>query len=157
MAHAGYIFLIVLGLYLLHELIHMLTASIIGLEINGVGATTRPYPHLYVSIVWPKSQIKKYIYLFCSPIVTAILFAVHISFDIPNSHLFTYAFIIQIIMETNPFYSDFTIALFTRNVKWQHSQKVSYKEMFLKHQFSRLWYFHFIIWGCIIIFLASLI
>jgi hypothetical protein len=69
-----------------------------------------------------------------------------------------FAFCLQIIIETNPFYSDITIAIITakNNLKYGKSYEADYKKIFSKYQFSKFWYLNFILWMVLILLLTKL-
>lgn len=149
--------LLIFFLLLLHELGHIISAKIMGLSIKKIGVSSKPYPHVFVAVQWAKERIKRYIYLFSGTAVTLTLFLISFSFHFFDVRSLMYAFIIQLIIETNPFYSDFTIAIVTRKINTLGiNTKNYYQEIYKNHAFSSLWYIHFIIWACITFLLINL-
>lgn len=140
-------------LYILHELGHIVTAKILKLQIFNIGFLFKPFPHIYVAIKWPKNHWHKYIYLFSGTFITLCLFFISLYFDFFDNKYLYWAFMIQFIIELNPFYSDFTIA-FVSKKKYSEKQMKSYANnyntQFKKHQFSFNWYIHFVLWTLII-------
>ncbi len=70
----------------------------------------------------------------------------------------------ELIIETNPIYSDFVLLKQQSNVVLKETNRRNYLDQYINHQanyfrgeyfFTPLWYLHFIIWGSIIIFLFS--
>lgn len=140
-----------------HELGHIISAKIISLNIYKVGFTFTPYPHVYVAVEWTPNNLKRYIYLFSGILATIILFLISYWFNFFYTKLLIYSFIIQFILETNPFYSDFVIANITNEIKNNgiESNINSYKKIFNDYIFSIKWYIHFIIWMLLILFLIK--
>ncbi len=147
------LFIFLFGLIVFHELGHITFAKLLNLSIQKIGFQLKPYPHFFVAVKWPKNRLKKFIYLFSGTFFTLVLFIVSIYnrfFELP---ILYWAFFIQFTIETNPFYSDFTIAFVSNNKlnKGVKSYAENYKVQFQKYQYSFRWYFHFIIWTSIII------
>lgn len=140
-------------LLILHELGHIVTAKILRLQIFNIGFLFKPYPHFYVAIKWPKRKLQKYLYLFSGTFITLCLFFISLYFNFFDNKYLYWTFMIQFIIELNPFYSDFTIAI-VYGKESSKSQIKSYADnydtQFKKYQFSFNWYIHFIIWTLII-------
>ncbi|MBW8049879.1 MAG: hypothetical protein FVQ77_05980 [Cytophagales bacterium] len=143
-----------------HELGHIIFAKILGLDIQKVGFSLRPYPHVFVSIKWPYKKTEKLIYLFSGSFITLSLFFISFVNDFFEHKFLYYAFAIQFIIETNPFYSDFTIAVVSNNIeRLKNNRNINadfYKNQFLKYQFSFKWYIHFVLWTLLITLLFNL-
>ncbi len=149
------IFVFLLAIF--HELGHVISAKILKLPIHKIGFQFRPYPHFYVAVQWPRNSTQKYIYLFSGTFFTVMLFIISLANQFFGLTILYWAFIIQLITETNPFYSDFTIALVS-NAKLNKGVKSyaeNYKLQFKKYQFSSKWYVHFIIWTSILMLLIK--
>lgn len=143
-----FVLFLVISLLVLHELGHILAAKILKLEIKKVGLSLKPYPHAFVAIEWTKVNFKRYIYLFSGFAVTVVLFCASLVFNFFELQCLLYAFIIQFIFETNPFFSDFTIAIAT-NIAEKKKICIDenyYKRVYAKYAFNLYWYFHFSIW-----------
>lgn len=151
------IIILVLLLLFIHELGHVTMAKILGLPIQRMGFQFRPYPHLYVSVEWPRDNREKYLYLFSGIFITVSLFCISIYHEFFHLTQLYWAFVIQLTIETNPFYSDFTVAIVSR---YNPSNKLmsyveNYKLQFKKYKYSLKWYVHFIIWTIIILLLIK--
>lgn len=141
-----------------HELGHILIAKILNLSVQKIGFHIKPYLHFFVAVKYPKNNLHKYVFLFSGSFLTILLFTSLLFknfFDLPSLY---WAFVIQLAIETNPFYSDFTIALVSNNKldKKTKSYVENYKIQFKKYQYTAQWYLHFIIWTFIIILLIKL-
>lgn len=145
-------------LMFLHELGHILAAKYLGLDIKKIGFQTKPYPHFFVAASWPRTNKEKNTYLFAGIIITFSLFLISLGFNFFNLKSLLIAFIIQIAIETNPFYSDITISVVSnsKKVKYSKSYGVDYKKEFSNYQFTKNWYIHFILWTLLIILLIKL-
>ncbi len=155
------LFQILLYLFLLlffHELGHVISAKILGLKIKKVSFLLKPYPHFFVAVSWPNNNKEKFIYLFSGVFFTFTLFFISFYNNFFNSKALYIAFLIQIIIESNPFYSDYTIAILSndKKIKYGKNYGVNYNEQFSKYQFSNKWYFHFFMWAFLIILLINL-
>jgi hypothetical protein len=140
-------------LYILHEIGHIVTAKTLKLKIFNIGFLLKPYPHIYVAIKWPKNHLQKYVYLFSGTFTTLCLFIVALYFNFFDNKYLYWAFMIQFIIELNPFYSDFTIAFVTSKESSKNRMKSyanNYNTQFKKYQFSLNWYIHFTLWTLII-------
>lgn len=149
--------ILVLLLLLIHELGHLTMARILGLPIQRIGFQLKPYPHFYVSVSWPRINWQKYLYLFSGSLITVGLFCISIYNEFFHLTQLYWAFVVQLIIETNPFYSDFTIAIVSRNKpnNTMSSYAENYKLQFSKYKFTLKWYVHFIIWTMIILLLTK--
>jgi hypothetical protein len=145
-------------LLFLHELGHVISAKILGLKIKNISFLFKPYPHFFVAVFWPNNNKERMIYLFSGVFITLSLFAISICFNFFNLKALYIAFIIQIIIESNPFYSDYTIAIMSndKKIKYGKNYGINYTQHFSKYQFSFNWYLHFIIWTLLIILLIKL-
>ena len=109
-------------LLFLHELGHVISAKILGLKIKNISFLFKPYPHFFVAVSWPNNNKERMIYLFSGVFITLSLFAISICFNFFNLKALYIAFIIQIIIESNPFYSDYTIAIMSNDKKIKYTQ-----------------------------------
>lgn len=140
----------------LHELGHWLAARIMKLTVLRVGFTLKPYPHFFVAVVWPTDRQKRIVFLFAGFSVFILLLAVALPFNFFNYTYLYYAFCIQAAIETNPFYSDFTIAQVTTNTSFIQKNRHRgaarvYKELHKQYMFTGRWYLHFVIWLMVIL------
>tara|TARA_B110001469_G_C9547523_1_gene271718 strand:+ start:259 stop:744 length:486 start_codon:yes stop_codon:yes gene_type:complete len=144
-------------LLILHELGHIIVAKILNLPIQKIGFLLRPYPHFYVTVKWPQKRQYAFIYLFSGTFVTMTLFIISIINNFFNLSFLFWTFVIQLIIETNPFYSDFTIMTTLDNLSNRKNLSASnYKKLFKEYQFTAKWYCHFILWGTLILLLFKL-
>jgi hypothetical protein len=151
---------IILVLIILHELGHVICAKLQGQKIRGVGVTRKPYPHFYVAIDWPRDTQKKLVYLFSGFSMYLLLVLLATVTGLFQYKLIQLAFILQFLIETNPMYSDFTIAHITNDDAFNHvrSKKeysLLYKNKYEAHLFSKNWYLHFLIWLILLYFLTK--
>ena len=152
------ILLFSLLLLFLPELGHVVSAKILGLKIKNISFLFKPYPHIYVAVSWPKNNKERMVYLFSGVFVTLSLFSLSLYHNFFNFKALYIAFIIQIIIESNPFYSDYTIAIMfnDKKIKYGKNYGINYAQHFSKYQFSSKWYLHFIICTLLIILLIKL-
>ncbi len=151
------IILIVVFLMLTHELGHLISAKLLGLKIHKVGFTLRPIPHFYVAIQWPSKKWHELVFLFAGSFVTLVFFAALFVFHFFDSHILYTAVAIQLVMETNPFYSDYVFA--TLNAAEQGNtiniNTYSFYEKLKDYRYSFKWNIHFILWALVICFLLK--
>ena len=150
--------IVVLLLLLLHELGHVLAAKALGLSIEKVGFTLRPWPHPFVAVRNVSDDYRKVVFLSAGLGCTLLLFAAAWASDLLSVPFIYYAFSAEIILETNPFYSDFTTMFNTRQ---QHAQ--NYEAYYRKganppgaarsadhlangYYFGTVWYGHLLLW-----------
>ena len=145
-------------LMFLHELGHIIAVKYLRLSIKKVGFQIKPYPHFFVAASWPRTNKEKNIYLFAGMTITLILLLFSLYFSFFGLKSLLVAFIIQIILETNPFYSDITISVVSnfKKIKYGKSYGTDYKKEFTNYQFTRNWYIHFTLWTTLIILLTKL-
>jgi len=139
------------------------------MPIKKIGFTLKPLPHVYVSASDNGlSMYRTTLFMLSGNITTIILFLIStLNFSI-NEFIY-YAFAFQLIIEMNPFYSDYSL-LFS-NIKVRSEIKNSfvkyrkyptkedlntlYKQSFENHWCSKEWYIHLFVWMVIIIILLS--
>jgi len=142
-------------LLILHECAHVIAAIVMRLKVVQCGLKTSPLPHLFVAIEPTLIEYKKYIFLFAGVGLSVILFIISIYYRFWNINSIYWGFAIQLIVETNPFYSDFTIAI---NDKQGSNNPDNIPETRYQRDchYSRVWYFHFLFWTILILFLVKL-
>lgn len=142
-------------LLILHECAHVISAIIMGLKVVQIGLKTSPLPHLFVAIEPTLIEYKKYLFLFAGVGLTIILFFISIYYKFWNINSIYWGFAIQLIVETNPFYSDFTIAINDKqgSNNLDNIPENRYRE---DYRYSRAWYFHFLFWTIFILVLVKL-
>ena len=153
----------------LHELSHIFIAKICRIKIRNIGFNWKPLPHVYVSVFDNGlSLIKRVLFMLSGNVTTITLFVLFVlNFDIHIAIYYAFAF--QLIIEMNPFYSDYSLLFtflkvssklkkaFTINKKYPSREDVNfvYKQENLNHLYSKEWYVHLFIWMIIIVFLLS--
>lgn len=143
----------VIVLTLLHEFGHYITAKIMKQTVYGYGVRLFPYPSIYVSIKFPSENYKKNIYLFSGFFFTICSFLIFFKFDFFNLDFLFWAYFIQLLIETNPFYSDFTIAYITNKYKsYDGRSYIKFHNLYMR---SKFWYLHFVSWLAVIILLLN--
>ncbi|WP_196890114.1 hypothetical protein [Aureivirga sp. CE67] len=150
-----YTILCLFSLIIIHELGHVISALILNLKITKIGFQWIPYPHAYVKIKWPESKTKALIYLLAGSFMTIVLLAISLINNFFGLEALALAFFIQLIIEFNPFYSDFTIirAIFSERSTNQETHAALMKEQL----FTPLWYVHFVAWVFLIFQLKKLL
>ncbi len=146
---------------IIHELGHVIAAKLMAIPIQKIGASLSPYPHLYVSVSWPRSKLKKYIYLFAGMTLILLIFTIVRINGCWGIKSLSYGLIIQLIIEFNPFHSDVIIAILTNRKRFKKAVDQDFKSIYKTeledYHFSALWYLHFSIWVAIIILLIKTI
>lgn len=150
------IIIFVIALMISHESGHVISAKIMGLDIQKISFQLKPYPHFFVAIEWPRMEKQRLIYLFSGSFVTITLFITAFLFHFFGIKNLYCAFVVQLVLEFNPFYSDITIAAVTKT-KFDYTNKEKsysdlYQEQFSNYQFSYKWYIHFTAWIAFILF-----
>lgn len=158
------IFLGILLTYLLlvvsHELGHYISAKLMKLKDIKIGVTFVPFPHPYVAALIDRNAWKKYIFLFSGISMTLIIYSLtYFNYQLKYDFI-RIALIIKLCMETNPFYSDFTIAFKPKsreNNNKSVSKQIKYQSASAKkdYLFSFKWYLHFLIWLLLILLLIT--
>lgn len=175
------VLLIVAVLTAWHEAGHLFCARLLGLEVEKVGFALRPFPHPFVSVANVPDSRSKYLFLAAGTAATLLIGAllwVSGALSLPMVYL---ALCIQLIIETNPFYSDITIAVNTSGSREEksaylaehmpeyveqygldsllsyqsHTLNAEIHRYFNRYSFTPAWYLHFISWSAFILFLLS--
>ena len=157
-----WIILILLFTLLLHEFGHYLSAKIQGLIVDKFSFSLKPIPHLYVSIIDNKISLRKRIlFLLSGNMIIILSFLIFLLSGFECKYIY-YAFAYQIILDTNPFFSDYVITIISYLYKKEiyHSfienkMEVDINNLKKKYMFSPIWYIHFVLWGILIIFIVS--
>lgn len=158
--------ILLIGVLLLHESGHYAFAKLQGLMIDKCGFIFKPIPHFYVSVVDRKiSMRQRILFLLGGNIFVLIIFVVFLLSGGHSKYVY-YIFVYQIIVDTNPFYSDYVIAIMSyvyRNQFTKHyveSERTEEKQMNIDklkdvYMFCPLWYLHCLLWGILIVLLVS--
>ncbi len=145
----------VVMLIALHELGHVASAKLLRIPIRKMGVTLFPVPHFFVSIKWPKARRDRLIYLFAGFAVYCCILFVCWCNHFFDSRALIIALGIQLIIETNPIYSDFVIAQLISRVygkfRQRNNYKTAYREVMRNHLYSNRWYLHFFAWSLLVV------
>ncbi|TXF87115.1 hypothetical protein FUA23_18660 [Neolewinella aurantiaca] len=135
-------------LMLLHETAHYVSARMMNLRVIDFGLKMRgavPYP--FVEVGWTPNARKRLIYLMAGVATTASLFSLSLitsaSWLIPGIYL---GFAGQLVLETNPVFSDFVILQGMNSGKGKSDND---------RMFTGPWYVHFALWVLLIVLLLS--
>ncbi|MDC1105649.1 hypothetical protein OAT16_03025 [Prolixibacteraceae bacterium] len=145
-------------LMLLHELGHVISARILGLPIIDFGLKWKPYPHLYVSTQRPSNDIQRFIYLSAGIVSTLLWGGIVWGSGLLIIPYIMWGFILELALETNPFYSDFTIAMIGIKIRKKgliNPHESEYNQIIKDQQFSLQWYIHFTLWTILIVSLIK--
>lgn len=145
----------------LHELGHIAAAKALNLYLQKVGFSMTPFPHVFVNVAWPKKKKERTLYLMSGFITIVTLLLLILLFDITSTPLLI-AFGIQLVIETNPIYSDFVIINLTEKVSAEIARsrqpyKTVYQRIYANYLYSPAWYVHFILWVVFIVLIVQLI
>jgi hypothetical protein len=122
------ILLLLTAFLIAHESGHVICALILRLKIDKIGITLKPYPHPFVAVSEIRSNFQYFLFLFSGFLVTLILFTVFWCSGYLYIKSLYIAITVEMLLETNPFHSDFTIAFNTSK------------------RYSGKWYIHFTLW-----------
>lgn len=156
----------------LHEIGHVIAAKLMKMPIRKFSFSMRPFPRFYVSVVDRNiSLIKRIIYFLSGNFMTILLFAICVNFQTAQTDLILYIIAIQILVETNPFLSDYSSLLFyIKNRKAidgipvyiynkRQEEQINLLMSNLKDSYflSRIWCVHFVLWFFLIILILTLV
>jgi hypothetical protein len=110
MLQTGIGILFFLLLLTIHECGHIVSAWILRLRISRIGFAKFPVFHPYVEVEHVPDNIVKHIFLYSGPFTTLVLFIVSMLMGWLHYPPLFYAFVALMIVEYNPYHSDFTIA-----------------------------------------------
>jgi hypothetical protein len=165
----------------LHELGHVACAKWLRLQVDKIGFSMYPYPHPYVSISNVPDNLSKYLFLAAGTAFTILALLCSWLGGLLATPLIYWGFCLQIIIETNPFYSDITIAVNLGgsdedrtayleehmaeyvdkygldNMLSYHSQTINAEihQYFNRYSYTALWYLHFFAWATMATLLLS--
>lgn len=147
----------------IHELGHVGTAMLLRIPIKKIGVTMKPYPSLYVAVYDNHIQpYKRNLFLISGNGITLICFIIYLLIGYYRPEI-TYAFIIQIINDLNPFHSDYQIMLFSivckkdilKSSAYDNSEDLIRTIYNDKYYLGIYWIIHFFVWGIISAFLVK--
>lgn len=146
--------LTVVVLMFLHEGAHYLSAKTMDLRVIGYGfKTERRVPYPYVEVSWTPDARKRRIYLMAGVASTISFFCLTMlatGFS-PFTGIYL-GFAAQLILETNPVFSDFIIL---RRMAAGSGKPTGDDSDTNSHLFTFEWYLHFTLWIGLIIALLS--
>jgi hypothetical protein len=93
-----------------HELSHVLVALCVSFKITGMGISLLPVPHFHVSVI-SHGGLKQTLFILSGLIIELSFFAVLLCFEFFSSPALYYALSLQILIDSNPFYSDALFAI----------------------------------------------
>lgn len=167
-----WILLISSTILFLHEIGHVIAAKLMNIPIRKFSFSMRPFPRFYVSVVDRNiSLIKRVIYFLSGNFMTISLFAICVSFQTTHTDLILFIIAIQILVETNPFLSDYSSLLFyIKNKKAidsipvyiynkQQEDQINLLMSNLKESYflSRIWCIHFVLWFLLILLILTMV
>ena len=160
--------IVLVGLLLLmHEAGHLVAARLLGLRVEKVGFSLKPWPHPFVSVMDVADNYRKVVFLSAGLAVTVVLFVACWLTGLLTVKSLYYAFCFQLILEANPFFSDFTTMFNSQrgheenyqayySGKRGRGQAHQYGRIFANaYLFSGRWYLHFAGWLALINLLLS--
>src|SRR6218665_20453 len=156
---------ILLFLLFMHEMAHCMTAKMLHLPIEEVGFMWKPFPTVFVAVTDVGIPFnKKFWFLACGNLMTFILFFIYLT-AFRADRIVYYAFSLQLIIETNPFSSDYVQIIFSYLYKDkfkryyaatslpQEAPPAFEREFKNEFMFGKIWYLHFLIWSAFILLL----
>lgn len=145
----------------IHELGHIAAAKMMNLYLQKVGFSMSPFPHVFVEVTWPRKKKERTIFLMSGflTIVTLLTLVLTLGLDFKPVLI---AFGIQLVIETNPVYSDFVIINLTDKVsaeiaRTRQPYKTVYQRVYSNYLYSPAWYVHFVLWVAFIILIINTI
>jgi len=153
----------------LHECGHYISAKVMNLPIKKIGFTMKPFPRAYVAVIDKGISLpKRIVYLVSGNVVTVFLLTVIMLTGL-DYYLLTRVLVFQILVETNPFMSDYsTLFFYIKNQKKIDSipviirsdaQKTIVAKMVsdMKDNYfmSNVWMIHFCLWALILVTLLK--
>jgi len=141
-------------LMLLHELGHVICGLVMGYKLDYIGFSRGSiFPHVAMT-AYRETRLRHSVFLlggFLSTLTLFGLFSLRI-LDAPQV-IFT-AFFVQLAIETNPFFSDFSMLLFYHeSYLSSRSDITQLKEKIKEQWFSLKWYLHLSVWILLIVVL----
>ena len=146
---------ILASLLTVHELGHIAVAKLLNLQLQKVGFRHFPFPHVFVEVAWPRRKSDRVLFLMSGFLTILSLVALARIAGIDYTPLWI-AFGIQLMIETNPIYSDFVIMSITDRVsreiaRTRASYKQVYKKIYSDYLYSARWYVHFLLWAVLVV------
>jgi len=158
--------ILLLIVVLMHEFGHFIAAKLQSLSVDKFGFSLKPLPHFYVSIIENNITLRQRIlFLLGGNLMVLFLFTCFLLSGFDNRYVY-YILAYQIIIDTNPFYSDYVVIiisfLFRKLFKENNYsrfkneiERLNINTLKENYMFSLTWYTHCILWGLLIILLVS--
>lgn len=97
----------------MHEGGHYCAAKLLGLQIDDISFSWRPFPRVYIAVLENGvTPLKHIVYLLSGNLMTICLFILLNFVSIEDVQLVLLVVSVQIIFETNPFLSDYSSIIF---------------------------------------------
>lgn len=143
----------------IHELGHIVAARVMNLYLQKVGFSMSPIPHVFVEVNWPRERKARTIFLMSGFFTIVSLILIVLAFGLTFKPLLI-ALGIQLVIETNPIYSDFVIINLTDKVsaeiaRTREPYKKVYKRVYSRYLYSKAWYLHFGLWFVFILCIVN--
>ena len=147
-----------IGLMFLHELGHVVCGLAMGYKLEYIGFTPRSiFPHVAMT-AHHETRLRHSIFLLGGFLSTLSLFTLATLRVIDAPQLIFTAFFVQMAIETNPFFSDFSMLLFYQESYLpSRSDITQLKEKIKEQWFSSKWYLHLTLWILSIVLLYRFI
>lgn len=139
-------------LMLLHELGHVLCGLLMGYKLEYIGFSQGAiFPHVAMT-AYHETRLRHSVFLlggFLSTLSLFVLFSLPI-LNVPQ--VIFIAFFVQLVIETNPFFSDFSMLFFYHESYLSSRSDISQLKEKIKEQwFSPKWYLHLSLWILLIL------
>ena len=128
----------------IHEFAHIICAKLLGKKILRVGLSFRPFPHFFITIDGFLPDRARMLYLL-SGVGTVSILALALHSIYSTCLCFKIAIFIQIIIDTNPFYSDIALVCKTLTAN-NKCQEYTLQKLSSDYQYTLTWYIHLIFW-----------
>ncbi|MBY0244063.1 MAG: hypothetical protein K2Q03_01275 [Sphingobacteriaceae bacterium] len=160
MENVFFVLIIMIVIVVFHELGHIIMAKILGLKIYNVGVALKPIPHVFVGTAFTQNKMKRTLFYLGGPFITILLFLMMIIFGLTRHTFINIAFVLSVIIESNPFFSDYTTLILLHKLKGETPNadffKYRYSERLTAFYFTGIWYLFFFTWsilgGCLLKF-----
>lgn len=157
-----YTLLFFLGLIIFHEFGHYISARVMNVRVVKVGFSVVPIPHPYVMVENLSSNLQRRIFLLAGIGMTLLLLSTSYLTGWLALSFVRLAFTIELLIETNPFYSDLTLINLDLHKQrilndLVYQKKMSVTQMIHANDyiFSSKWYLHVIGWLLLVHLLIS--
>lgn len=154
----------------MHEGGHYCAAKLLGLQIDKISFSWRPFPRVYIAVLEKGiTDLKRIVYLLSGNLMTICLFVFFNLVAFEGVQIILLVISIQIIFETNPFLSDYSSIVFWIANKRDLEKIPTYicndeqekeiqeylKELQESYFLSPAWIFHFLVWAALLVVLLK--